>query len=494
MSKFSKHLEYYMNEHEITVADLVEETGMDRVTIYRYVKGTRNPTDVLIVETLLDALRVRIAEKKEFLEEYDRLIMGDQIVDSYKYVNKLLKELKNISQNQYTRERTWKKIVKMPIEDRTISLEGTKEIEMCAAAFFENVVKRADENTSVYFLIQPVYKSLQELMISSFRGKKIKIEQIVCLEQNIQKSYRNLEVFRQLLPVCFDDMNYDVRYYYSSLTEHINEMTWMPNLIFSDSYVLQFDYEMEYGVFIDNKEYAESVHKKYKHFKNSSEKFLFKTEGLDSTQKLYKEMLGNFKNFIGTEDMVVNTLFVQPCLGMCVSSDIYEKYLYPMPMKEMFIKGMTATRGDWDKFTHLHNGQNIPLKTENYFQLNGLKDFMDNGRIREFPTSFYTPLSKETCKILLKRMFVLLEEGGMSYRILNDELEIPINICFYLGSGNCMFINLVKNDAFIQIQVVESGICQVFRQYLEYLEEKKLISSPEKSKELLREFAKQYEV
>lgn len=492
MSKFSKHLENYMNDREITVAELAAETGMDRVTLYRYIKGTRTPSDVATVEKILDALRIRVAEKQEFLEEYDRLILGEQVVDSYQYVNKLLKELKYISQNIYLQEHTWKEFVEMPLNENVIVLNSQKEIELCVISLYEEVFKANDQDASIHFLMQPTYAPIQELMVSSFLGKNIKIEQIVCLEQSIQKSYRNLEVFRQLLPACFADMDYEVRYYYSYLTEHINEMSWMPNVILSGSYVLCFDYNMEKGIFVNNKDYASLMHEQYAFFRKNSEPFLIKTEGLDCTQQLYKAMLGDFKDSSTMEDKTVNTLFVQPCLGMCVSSDVYEEYLHPLPMKEYFIQGMAATRGDWDGLTHLHSGENLPLDTVNYFQLSGLKDFMEHGRIREFPSGFYKPLSQETCKTLLKRMFVLLSEGNMKYKILSDQVEMPSNMCFYLGGDKRMFMNLVKDDAFIQIQIVERGICQVFSQYLKYLEDKRILSDSEEAEVLLKEFAKEY--
>ena len=86
---FSRHLKQYLQEHEITVAELAAEVGMDRVTIFRYVKGERKPEDTGIVEKILNALRMRSAEREQFLEEYDRAKMGDEMVESHIYMKKL---------------------------------------------------------------------------------------------------------------------------------------------------------------------------------------------------------------------------------------------------------------------------------------------------------------------------------------------------------------------------------------------------------------------
>lgn len=83
---------------------------------------------------------------------------------------------------------------------------------------------------------------------------------------------------------------------------------------------------------------------------------------------------------------------------------------------------------------------------------------METGRIREFPSAFYMPLSEEDRKTLVKRMFVLLQEDAMKYRIMDDLIDMPLNMCFYLGREELMFGDLVNGDAFVQIQIAERGI------------------------------------
>ena len=114
---------------------------------------------------------------------------------------------------------------------------------------------------------------------------------------------------------------------------------------------------------------------------------------------------------------------------------------------------------------------------------------MESGRIREFPSAFYEPIAIEDRKETIRRMFVLLEEGNMKYHIVDDSLELPENICFYIGGGERMFLNMVKDDSFVQIQITERGICQVFRQYMKYSKEKNLVYNTDVSEEFLKKFA-----
>ena len=174
-----------------------------------------------------------------------------------------------------------------------------------------------------------------------------------------------------------------------------------------------------------------------------------------------------------------------------MSSDIYEEFLYPKPVKDEFIKAMAASHGDWDGMIHKEQGRNAGLKSCNYFQMGGLRDFMESGIVHEFPPGFYQPLPPEVRKTMLQRIFVLIQEGNIIYRILTEKMEIPGNIYFYLGSSQ-MFFNLVTESGFKQIWVEEKGICSVFQQCMDYMEKKGLLLSPEDSLKMLEKFAKEY--
>ena len=79
MSKFSDFLDNYMEEHDISSADLARDMGSDRTTIHRYRKGKRVPADENVVSNMADVLRMSAGEKKILLEKYDCLVFGEAL-------------------------------------------------------------------------------------------------------------------------------------------------------------------------------------------------------------------------------------------------------------------------------------------------------------------------------------------------------------------------------------------------------------------------------
>ena len=56
MLGFSEYLQNFMKINSISMVELSKETNIDRTVIYRYVKGTRVPSDINIVIRIADAM------------------------------------------------------------------------------------------------------------------------------------------------------------------------------------------------------------------------------------------------------------------------------------------------------------------------------------------------------------------------------------------------------------------------------------------------------
>ncbi len=108
MSGFSKYLKRYLEEREITAAELAQEMQMDRSTVFRYTTGTRAPSDIDIVRKIANALQMQNSDKIRLLEEYDRATLGEKTVNSYQYVRKLLGNLKNVTEKVCLDVGKWK--------------------------------------------------------------------------------------------------------------------------------------------------------------------------------------------------------------------------------------------------------------------------------------------------------------------------------------------------------------------------------------------------
>ncbi len=480
MSEFSEYLDEFMNEKNMNSAELARVMDVERTVIYRYRKGSRVPTEEKTVCRMAAALRMSVPEKEKLLLKYDKLVLGDVTVNSYLYVKKLLKELCDTNINfipkimKQTAETEWKK------ENSILPLESNVKISSCISELF---METLEKESSLYLVMQPRYDEIQKMIRSFFRGSKVNLEQIICLEQNISRSHENLQIFQQILPAFFEQNHYRVLYYYDNLTQHVNTMSWMPNIILTDDCVIQFDYEMEHGVMIHNELYANVMLKEYKKIRDKSISFLSDGKKQMETLDIYEEIsLG-----------VRGTIFQQPCLGVGISKDIYEEYLYPFPEKEQFIKNMVEQSGDWEDMTFYPSAIWEQGAVKTFCSGNGMREFMETGRVNEFPEGFYQELPMKARKKVLQRMMQMVREGYVEYFVLPDDVQLPKHIYFYLDSASkTLTLNQVYPEGVERVVVKELGIYQTFQCFIEYLEKKNMFPSKEKVLEELEKIRKEY--
>lgn len=494
MSGFSGYLESYMKEHQITAAELAGELGVDRTTVFRWMKGKREPKSVELVMRIAQDLHMPAAARKALLEEYDKLLLGEEVVDGYKYVGRLFHDLKYavLEASEEMKSAFWRREAR--VAEGMLCINSRKEISLCASALFSFLAGRKEE-AALLLLVQPVYDEIQEALLAAFSedASHVKIEQIICLEQRIQKSHESLTDLQRILPLCFAGISYEARYYYDFLPNHINEMSWMPNVILAGSCVLQFDYSMSSGIFMNDEAYAEGIRKQYEAFREKSAPLVFRCDDFPNSVSVFGEMVDEMVIQDIRKEKAVITIFHEPCMSVCISSDMYEKYLLPIPAKEQLIALMQVSHGNWRGMTYLPPSNGNKTKTYSYFQKEGLRKFMRTGIISEFPHKFYQPLPLEMRRLVLARMIEISKTGLVEYRMLPDDIELPEHMYCYWGTEERqLYLNYVKPMDMSQIQITEPGICRVFRHWLEYLEIKNRLCGVQETMEFLLGLLEEY--
>lgn len=479
MSEFSEYLDYYMEENGISVAALSRETGIERTLVYRYRKGNRTPVNEETVLRIVNGLRMNAMEKRRLLEKYDCLNIGEYEVKSYKYVKKLLKRLKETGRPSVSGMLHWGASLNSYFQESFFFIHSQDEINACISAMFAQVKEEGDE---LFLVMQPVYDSVQKMIPQFFRNSEIRIEQIVCLEQGFSKSYKNLEIFQSVLPLCFEPMRYCVRYYYDFLKNHINIMSWMPNILIAGKYVIQFNFEMDNGVFIKDAKYAEMMKQQFLKMKEKTSSFLSGSE----------DGMGVLDVYDMSDQSYDTCMFEQPCLGLGLSSDLYEEFLYPFPEKDAFIKKMAELSGDWDDMKFIPP----PGKADSFrffCKVETIRRFMETGRGNEFSSAFYKPLSMDARKKVLLRLIQAVRNDLLTINTLPDWIEIPSHLFFYWSEKNkAMSVKCMTGNGLSHVFVQEPGIYQVFQGFFEYLEKKNLLAGKEEVLQEMEKIRKEY--
>lgn len=282
---------------------------------------------------------------------------------------------------------------------------------------------------------------------------------------------------------CFGNVNYEVRYYYDYLNPHINNMTWMPNTMVVGEYVLQFNYDMTQGIMVWDTEYSDGVLAQYREHKKNTIPLLKKADpGLDIIN-MYQFVTGG----------MLKSLFVEPCMSQCITSDILQEGLIDSPQKDILIKKMQGVVGKWNGNIYDHSALSNFNTGISCFQEKGLRNFMETGRIREFPEILYHPLREEIRLLVMKRMFGLVQQGWFIYRMVEDSIEIPENVIIYLTEEEKVLnLNHVNQENMSQIAIEEPGIFHAFVCFFEYLEKKGMLLGEKETMERMEQIYLEY--
>lgn len=344
MSGFSGYLCDFMKKNDISIADLSRETNIDRTVLYRYVKGSRLPSDVKIVFRIADSLQMSVSEGRHLVEEYDKLSLGEDIVYSYRNISKLLQSLSRTNKEK-SEQKCWQVVRELKMDAPVIELNTKEEIAACIMDLFQYINEGNQAIPKMYLIMQPVYKEIQKFLFYIFQQSDISVEQIVCLERNVNQSNINMQIFQGILPLCFEMSDYKIFYYYDSLSNHINKMSHMPNLVILGDYVIQFDYEMKHGFVVCDNAYVETMHKHYS------------------------------KMRLNTQELIINSLeadwnyFGSSYNNVCLSAKLLEPASFLPFEREMIIKHMVdMARTKHISYRFVSDESNLPVDIQLYWQ------------------------------------------------------------------------------------------------------------------------------
>ncbi len=473
---FSEYLSNYLSNNNLSISQASKIIGIDRSMLFRYTKGNRKPLNIETVEDMAVRLCMSAKEKNEFLEEFDKQTLGDEVVSSFHFVNRLMETLSNadtfnnqhlssVTADLYSNNYSFAK--------DTMYLTTPQAIVGCALHIFENE-KNSDNDVSLKLLMQPTYNKIEGMLTPVFGSSCKKIEQIICLEKTVEKCYTNLNSIEELVTPAFCLKNFYVYYHYDMVQSHLSTASLLPNLILTDNCALLFDYEMQKGYFTKDNEFIKLLDKHFLDLKNKCSPFLEK---------------GSYTYAIKESNIVITatkmgTIFKQPCIVPCFGSKILNEIIIDFPMKKPLIDSLISIHGDWNDMEHTPpTSYTLCLCSKD-----GILDILRTGRIGEFPSKFYRPFTKEVKIILLKRMMYFYEKKIHDYKLLKSTANLSNTIQVYWNPENHeVTLRYSSEDNIYQTNIAESSIYNTVTNYLDYIEKKQLCYTEEETEEFLKQ-------
>ena len=156
-----------------------------------------------------------------------------------------------------------------------------------------------------------------------------------------------------------------------------------------------------------------------------------------------------------------------PCMTNLLSSEFLKKYLIPtLPSRELFIAQLENHIGHVNS---LHEEQEEIL----IFSEDGIVEFLNTGKIEEYPSYIYTPPSLEDRIDLIHRFIKECEKDRRHMRMLKHTIgSVRNGANIYCNSCNgYLLFTPAESDTPIYLNIQESGLLSAFLDFFENIDQ-----------------------
>lgn len=540
MNYFSELLASFSRQAGMNSPEIARYCGLDRVTVYRFIKGKTLPKDRETVLRLSEVLQLTTDERESLMESYECMRLGPRIYWERKYISSFIGsfsgETSAIPMIQYDvegiedssrdsmlisgRASTLKRIQREILEEGNTSKHGieiimrpsiTPVMDMLLSAgkknrelqvkhlipittnFFPASYETAslDDNSIVPQLSDsiPGLGSPSQLLQSPIDGDINDSPGLLNKEKYPDRGqrwdYELLQSFFKIISLCAEGFEYMPSYFYSRHTRHSTFPSYT-NLLITENSVIMFTDDLEESIFFSEREKVDSFRNKFRKIANDK-------PALSYTFREVTDFMENMNNVILKRDKknsdVEYYYCSQPCIIPIITDEIMRKHLRMDLVTEMQNDNAHVLH---DIYNYVNSIRSRYTDSDYnqicYMPEGGIRYFLKTGRFAEVPTEMYTPLTEaERREMILK----LAGQDNFKFRITRNEMSSPEGMLCIEVMEKALFLEfLVPGKGMCFLYINEPGILLAFRRFFSGLSDENLYSE-EESKEILRRVAKE---
>ncbi len=492
MNTFSGLLNSLVHQKDISVYPMSQYCGIERTLLYKYLNGKDHPADQAVVERMADFMRLSPAECEELITAWQIEKVGWKEWSNRRNVEEFLlnfpdvSKLSEVSEGNYP-EKTADGTGDIPAEmHRTgMSADGAAALSGTAARYpdcralptqtaLNHVVNQVileesqKEKGHLCLMLQPDYDYLLHLLSGLGEyGQKLAVEHILCLGNSRQKDRdfcdHNLVYLQKILPLYVSALDYNVYYYYDAVESHFSNLNGFSCMLLTSDCAITCTSDFQTGILYGKPEIVQMLREHFNTCREKCSPFFSPVHSIQDTCKM------SIKFFSGSDEYY--SLQPEPCLIPFLTPDLVNRLVISelpereklIPLLNEFLKQRQFTLSDGNY--HIFHTRN------------GIRRFMETGRVYEIPEELYLPFPPEDRKLLLYRLSQFIPER---YRILRGPLEnLPQNFHLWVSASNgyLMFTNRKKES--IYLMFTEPGLLTAFMDYLQNIDEKYLYTAAE---------------
>lgn len=451
MSVFSDYFTSIKESRNLTANQIADMCGKDVSLVFRWLSGKRIPAEWKQMELITDRLQMFEDEISKLKNAYERTLLGEEAYACHQKVTEIFRVL------QQRRDEYLSFQEENPFQTREVRLPEFVKLnnKMEILSWLQNVLDYlvTQQEKKLYLKMQSMPSEvLMLLKLFCSRTKDCEIEAIVYLKngENISQIH-NLEMLKGITEILVQKNPIEI---YGREELNVQE-GFSDNWILSEDFMLQFDEELSSGMLSTDSEWIQFSLQAFEKMKHSGKGFGKKACEPEAFISTYEG-----ENFIG------NSIEYMPCIGCSLTREILERQIYPqIPGREMLIQSILMN------YEALNGERNIDWKS--FFFREGLLEFMDTGRIENFPYMVYERPDLDIRCQLLQNMIHVSENGKNVYYMMKDgKLPLMRNLYVEQKSGVHGSLNIdmhLEEGTKERFVMQDEGLRKQFEEFFEHL-------------------------
>lgn len=476
MSQFSERLTTLVEATGFSIYQLSKKAKIDRSTIHKVMVGERVPS-ADFYKKLCRSLLLTPFEKSELDDLYKMAKIGDKVYYRRNSVKRLVEELAG---NTYapTEDIADREYKAFPVlQHGTQVIEGKNDINsVIIDVINDEIYHREAPHLAIAldFDHQFVYEYLYNAFVCT--AEAVDIEHFIYLEKEssrhdaIQKNLRHLQYILSF-SLCGRD-GYHPYYSYTGADPAQAVTTFLPYSIITNRHVLKLSRSFKTAILYDDAPIVDFYQKSVDRLCRGLPLLTRRTDNLEDMYGWTRENLGDA------------SLEPHPCLTLCLTDERIESLVRPgIPGREAVCALAREVYGPYSR------GEK-PLP-RSFFSREGLRAYVETGRICYFPESLVRCCTKEERQVFMQELLAAVEAGETAFTAMDsDKFRTPLNVEIILSDTQQVVVQRFCNDSqrLNAVVIDEPGICEAFSDFFDYLPESDLTLSREGMIDLLKSY------
>jgi len=541
MSYFSELLSFHAKRIGVNSPLIASYCGLDRVTVYRFLKGKTLPKDKETVSKMAEFLQLTTDEKGTLAEAYECSRLGSHVYWERRYIRSFIRSFSGIipaipmvqfdtdhledlhgetlvlSERNKTIMRIQKEILRecerpqseinlrmsaciniimdvlLAAGKRNSALKIKHLIPITVTSVYENDGSASDKGV---FIPSASYSSIGEPFNPSFFAHSMYIPPEA--ENRIREAksssrftsvsvwigeHELLQNIFKVVRLCAEGFDYEPSYYYTR-QEEIGQFPVYTNLLITQGAAILFTDDLIESIVLSDPDHVAAFRRKFKTLKDDKPQLFFFFQDVASLIEKASNTIVNRNRRLEETEYYYSSL---PCILPVLTNDILKKHLrldaitQEQDNKEAIAK---IIYGYADSIRSRYSGDDFNEIT--FFSESGLRAFLKTGRCSDVPPEFYSPLTEQERRQML---LAIADHPHLKYHVLKKELSAPEGMLGIEVMDNALFISFYtpgKGMCFFDIN--ESGVLMAFRNFFKDFPRDELYSRDE-SREILRAIA-----